>query len=201
MVLLCYNHLCEELNNPSTKEIWELVKDLSPAIIGVLSVVASFLIVRITIRASKREVKRTIIQQRLSEFYSPFLDLRNKSNILYSRFQEKYREENPKYSTLQYLLDGNTFTGNDDELLKEILSIGAKCEKLIHDKAGLIDDEDLRTKVLPNLTTHYLILRMAYEGKLIGEKDRFRDLSFPINVDDLIKRKIVELEKELKNLI
>ena len=200
MELICCSHFCEELNSINQFDFWTFIKDIGPILIGLTSILASILIVRMTMKSAKDEAKRKQIYKKLSEFYGPFLDLRKKSHLLYERFQKDYRNENPNFSTLKYLLDGSTFTGNDKELLSEIIKIGEKCENLIHSKAGLIDDEELRTNVLPMVTTHYLILRLAFEGKLEGEKDRFNDLSFPKIVDELIEKRIISLQTELHEL-
>ena len=89
---------------------------------------------------------------------------------------------------------------NDKALLAEIIKIGEQCEKLIHDKAGLIDDETLRSEWFPKATKHFLILRLAYMGKLKGQTDLFEDSMFPFEIDGLIQNRINNLRIELKGL-
>lgn len=169
-------------------------------LIGVLAIVFSYLQYNSGKSEEKRKEKREDIHKKINEFYAPFLQLRKKSDILYDRFQKKHRIKDSNFSTLRTLMDGGKFEGNDNKLLEEIIKIGAKCEELIHSKAGLIDDKNLREQVLPNLTTHFLILRIAHEGKFDKETDRFDDLTFPKDVDELIEKRLSELESELKEL-
>ena len=86
------------------------------------------------LNSKKEEEERKEIYKKLNEFYGPLLQLRLKSNALYEKFAASYKSQNQNFKTLVYLLDGNKFTGNDDALLKEIISIGEQCEKLIHEK-------------------------------------------------------------------
>jgi len=132
----------------------------------------------------------------LDEFYGPFYQLRKKSNLIYEKFREKYNSD-PDFSTLTYLLDGKKFSANEEELLKEIIKIGEECEKLIHSKAGLIDDQNLRTNVIPRASTHFLILRLAHNGNLVGDVIKFKSHVFPKELDGLIEKRRGELEKQL----
>ncbi len=174
--------------------------NMGVALIGVLAILFAYLQYRHGQSNEKRKEQRQDIHKKLNEFYGPFLQLRKKSDILYDRFQKIHREKDPKFSTLRSLMKGEVFEGNDNVILNEIIKIGGKCEDLIHSKAGLIDDSNLREVILPKLTTHFLILRMAYEGKFDNEIQRFDDLTFPIEVDSLIEKRFKELEKELKEL-
>lgn len=197
MVLLCCN-----ISEPTVSEFdWvQFWSNLGVALIGIIAIIFSYLQYRTGQRISKQKLKRREIQQKLDEFYGPFLQLRKKSDILYDRFQKKFREKDPNFSTLRYLMSGKEFKGNDKKLLNEIIKIGEECEKLIHSKAGLIDDNSLREEILPRLTTHFLLLRLAFEGTLVREEDRFNNLTFPKEVDQHIELRFKELEKELEKL-
>ena len=162
--------------------------------------VVSYLQYTGSLNAKKEEEERADIHKRLNEFYGPLLQLRKKSNLLYQKFSEDYRKSDPNFSTLIYLLDGKTFEPNELVLLTEIIRIGKKCENLIHDKAGLIDDSNLRTEIIPRATTHFLVLRLAYQKALKGEIDKFRNLTFPKELDDLLEEKKKKLEYRLKEL-
>jgi hypothetical protein len=158
-----------------------------------------------TIASKRIEERKSEIYKKLNEFYQPLFEYRQKSTLLYLKFKEKFVVVGPDESasafrTLTYLLNRNEFTGNEKALLEEIINIGKLCEDLIHKKAGLIDDDSLRKDWLPRLTTHLLILRMAYQKKLSGEPEKFIDLAFPLGIDELIEERIKVLQQELKEL-
>lgn len=160
---------------------------------------------------NEQNLKSKLIEQRkdeiykiLNELYGPLSLLRKKSSLLYEKFKigKKTNKDN-RFSALLYLLENggpNHLSNNDKQLLNEIIQIGASCEKLLHDKAGLIEDEVLRNEVFPNLSKHYLIIRLAYQEKLKGQTDLYEDSMFPTEVDSLIDRKIQSLHRELQNL-
>lgn len=196
MVLLCYNNISPELEF----DYIQFIANLGIIIVGLAAVIFSYFQFKKSLEAEKRREKREEIRKKLDEFYGPFLQLRKKSDILYDRFQSNFRANDKDFSTLRYLMNGHKFEGNDKKLLEEIIIIGKKCEELIHSKAGLIDDSNLRNKVLPRLTTHFLILRLAFEEKLENQALRFDDLTFPKEIDGLIEKRFVELGDELDKL-
>lgn len=197
-LLLCSNSIRVKLD--SDFDYVQLVANIGVIVVGIVAVVIAYRQFTKGLEAEKRKEKRQEIQRKLDEFYGPFLQLRLKSNLLYERFSKKYRENDPQFSTLAYLLDGYIFTGNEETLLKEIISIGKECEKLIHSKAGLIDDSKLRVEVIPRATTHYLILKLAFEGALTGDTEEFRNLTFPRELDGLLEKRKKELEVDLQVL-
>ena len=85
-------------------------------------------------------------------------------------------------------------------MLKEIIRIGKRTEQLIHDKAGLIDYPNLRDEILPKLTTHYRLISLALEKKLVGNAEEYRQFNFPREVDSLVKQRRSEIEEELLEL-
>ena len=151
------------------------------------------------LNAKKQEEEKKEIQKRLDEFYGPFYQLRKKSHLIYEKFRENYNSDSD-FSTLTYLLDGKKFSKNEEELLNEIIKIGEECEKLIHSKAGLIDDTNLRTNIIPRASTHFLILRLAHKGSLIGDVEKFKSHVFPKELDDLLEKRRGELEQDLIKL-
>lgn len=191
---------CCSLITETGFDLIQFTANIGIILVGIFAIVFSYFQFIKSIDVEKRRERRIDIRRKLDEFYGPFLQLRKKSDILYNRFQKKFRQDNPNFSTLRYLMEGKTFEGNDKELLKEIIIIGKRCEELIHLKSGLIDDSNLRNKTLPKLTTHFLILRLAFDGTLKEESFRFDDLNFPRDVDNLIEARIKKLEIELKDL-
>ncbi|NEU09377.1 hypothetical protein GZH53_13715 [Flavihumibacter sp. R14] len=188
------------INNPDISNFdWATwVSSVGAILVGLGAIYFSYLQFKNTLRAKKDEEKRGDIYKKLDEFYGPLLQLRNKSNLLYEKFTSFYTPNNPNFSTLLYLLDGNDVIGNEKVLLDEIIKIGEQCERLIHEKSGLIDDDTLRNSIFPQVTTHFLILRLAYNKALVGEATKYRDLTFPKNLDQTLKERITDLERQLK---
>ncbi|MEM6734567.1 MAG: hypothetical protein AAF620_00735 [Bacteroidota bacterium] len=174
--------------------------NISPIIIGILALIFSWYQLKSSERQKKEENQRNEIYKKLNNFYGPYIQLRKKSFILYQKFQKKYREKDPNFSTLKYLLKGKDFEDNEKALLKEIIDLGRESEKLIHENAGLIDDDDLRNDLIPKASTHYLLLRLAYEGSLSGDTENFIDSSFPIEIDAKLEQRKTDLENYLKKL-
>lgn len=207
MVLL---HCNIEAVNTSFDTV-KFIQDLGPVIISAFALLVSYLLTKKTLEVQKEQTQTTLdaekdkearllIGKKLDEFYGPILQLRKKSHLLYKKFSEKYRAEDPNFTTLTYLLNGKMFQGNDKKLLDEIINLGKECETLIHAKAGLIDDTELRQTLIPRATTHFLILRIAAYGALNGEAENFKDLTFPYELDDKLEARKKQLEMELKNL-
>lgn len=196
MVLLCCNYT---FNYGSGTNPVLVVTSILSALAAIIALVVSYRNTINTLNAKKQEDDKKEIQKRLDEFYGPFYQLRMKSNLLYQKFRENYNSD-PDFSTLTYILDEKKFTKNEEELLKEIIKIGEECEKLIHAKAGLIDDFNLRTNVIPRASTHFLILRLAHAGSLKGDVQKFRSHVFPKELDQLLEKRRGELEIELKKI-
>jgi hypothetical protein len=178
----------------------EVIQVFGPILIGILAIWFSYWQVKRALKETRKQYERDEIYKKLNEFYGPFLQLRKKSYLLYNKLRYKYRQDDPNFRTLTYLLSGKQFKDNDLILLKEIITIGQQCEDLIHTKAGLIDDSDLRVKILPRATSHYLILRLAFKGDLSGEETRFEENIFPKELDERVEKRFKELEEKLREL-
>lgn len=202
MVLLTCDHIVNFFNEKKEASVdWlAICTTVSPIIIGLAALWLSYFQLLKTLNAKKEDEERAEIRKKLDEFYGPLLQLRMKSNLLYQKFNEDFRAADSNFSTLIYLLNSHVFSGNNKILLEEIIKIGELTEKLIHEKAGLIDDTNLRTVVLPRATTHFLLIRLAYVGALSGDLDRFKTLTFPKDLDLLLEKKKKELEERLKKL-
>lgn len=174
-----------------------IISSFSAVIVGIVAIYYSYRQFTRTLEEKKEEERRKDIYTKLNEFYGPLLQLRKKSNLLYEKFKANFILQDPNFSTLTYLLQGNTMTGNDKVLLDEIIKIGEQCEALIHNKSGLIDDDNLRNLIIPKVTTHFLVLRLAYNNVLIGDSSKYTDLVFPRNFDFLIEQRIKQLESTL----
>ncbi|MBK8609280.1 MAG: hypothetical protein IPL84_04870 [Chitinophagaceae bacterium] len=176
-----------------------------PAIIAsfgtVVAIIFNFKLSKKTLYEKRLEEKRAFMKAQLNEFYAPLILLREKSNKIYEKFREKYVAKDEHFSTLSYLLNDFKFDENDESLLREIIAIGTKCEELIHNNAGLIDDENLRDILIPRATTHFLMIRLAFEKKIKGRSEEFKDLTFPRELDQRLKKRKQEIQNELETLL
>jgi hypothetical protein len=168
------------------------------------SLEASMLIAQNAIKSKRIEERKNEIYKKLNDFYQPLYEYRQKSQRLYDLFIIRLKAEaelnGEHFRTLTYLLDGRELNHNEEVLMSEIIIIGSLIENLIHTKAGLIDDERLRINFLPKLTSHIIILRLAWRRELVGESAKFIDYVFPSEVDALISERIRSLQAELKGL-
>jgi len=153
------------------------------------------------LKAAKNEREIRSLSKKLNEFYGPFYQLRKKSNSLYDEFRKECERTDSTFtSTLNYLLEGKTFSGNAAVLLTEIIVIGEMCERIIHEKAGLIDHNEIRNDLLPRLTTHYRLLKLATEGKLKGGTENIGKYTFPTEIDGILDIRIKELSSKIADL-
>lgn len=125
--------------------------------------------------------------------------MRTKSYELYLVLTRRYNNtrEEKRFSIIDSLLEGKKFSENEKTLIQEIIEIGQLCEKLIHDKAGLISNSALTFEYFPKLTVHYRILRLVFDDKLKDDVELFGDYHFPSEVDRIVKTEIERLKKEL----
>lgn len=196
MVYLCCKCFIEK---ESDFDFFMFLQDIGPVIISAIALVVTYFITIKTLNSQKKTEERALITKKLNDFYGPLLQLRMKSKNLYEKFHKKFKEKDENFSTLKHLLKGNKFSGNDLILLEQIVEIGKQCENLIHANAGLIDDSKLRLDLIPKATTHFLLLRLAFEGKLVGDVDNYDDLTFPKDLDENLEARKKQLEIDLKN--
>lgn len=189
---------------PSPEESFDwinLLTVLAPYVIGIGGYVLAYWQISRPLKAAKTERELRSVSKKLNEFYAPFYQLRKKSHSLYLEFRAECERLDPEFtSTLKHLLEGKSFTGNSATLLNEIILIGDECESFIHRNAGLIDDEAIREELLPKLTTHYRLVKLATEGKLIGDVETIGKYTFPSEIDTYLKQRINELEAEVSRL-
>ena len=207
MVILQYNMIDIE----ASINFWKLVQDLGPTVVSIAAIIVTLIVTKQTLKtqtnqnlktlnAQKEFEARQVIQRKLDEFYGPLIQQRIKSSKLYEKFSAKYKDKDKNFSTLLYLLNGFQFTGNDKVLLEQIIQLGEESERLIQEKAGLIDDTELRIDIIPRATTHFLLIKLAYNRKLIGESTEFNDLTFPRELLNKLEERKNNLEKELQKL-
>lgn len=175
----------------------QLISTIGSLLIGLSGIGATVYINLKVIKQNNREDEKKEIYKKLNDFYGPFIQLRNKSHELYQIFRNNNKGNSP---TLKLLLSGQKLTDNDKTILQEIIQIGEKCEDLILNKAGLVDDDVFRQDILPRAATHFFIIRMAYNELLKGETDRFLEYKFPNELDEWLEGKTEELKGKLRVL-
>jgi hypothetical protein len=100
--------------------------------------------------------------------------------------------------------------------MEQILAVGEKIENLIVEKAGFVDDDELRFNYVPNpeatkvklagnglleiAIVHLQIIRLAYRGTIKGDIEKLKDYVFPRELPEKINNKINQLQTELKHL-
>jgi hypothetical protein len=72
-------------------------------------------------------------------------------------------------------------------------------EEMILTNSGLIDDEELK-QVLQRASAHYTLLRLAYEGQITGQIERFKEHVFPRELTPKIEAEIARLKGRLEEL-
>jgi hypothetical protein len=175
---------------------------------------------KVEISINNLKEKRNYISQKLNEFYYP---LRNYLNVSKS-FSEILKSGKPaEFRTLLYLLNPDQeykdqgkiiLSDNDKAILKQIFKIGFEIEKLISEKSVIIDDPEFISRYEPNpgfddvvisedmpiLTlaqNHLSIIRLAFEGGLKHEEEKYRSYVYPRELNKRVDDKIAELLKKI----
>jgi len=176
-----------------------IVGDLGPTIAGLIGLWLAFAGIVRPLRATRIENRIDQLETRLNNFYGPYYHLRKKSASLYVKLKQPYLNESD-FSVLRKILSGFKFNGNDAVLIEEIIEIGVQCEELIAKNSGYIDKGNLRDDLLPRVSIHYRMLKLAYEGKVASEVTRLGDMTFPRGIDDVLHEaiKAIEDEKQLR---
>lgn len=189
------------------------IVELSAVIISIVALVLSYLANRKLIKQKEKELEkdyklketdllekikeyeRKEIYKKLNEFYSPLLMLRGTSKALHDTFKNKRN-----FRTLTKLLEGEEYNGNDQAILNEILLVSEQCKKIILEKSGLIDDDELREIHIPKLLNHFMIIQKAFNKEIVNEAPRFENYVFPNEIDDILLKKVKDLQSRLVEL-
>lgn len=184
-------------SSASSVNLPALLATIFAGIVSTSAIIFNFQLSKRSLNEKREEEKRAFMKSQLNEFYGPMIQLREKSNIIYKKFRGNFIEKNPEFSTLTWLLKGHQFEGNEEVLLQQIISIGGLCESLIHEKAGFITNPKLRDELIPRASTHFLLIRLAYEGDLKGQEELYKDMTFPKELDQALRTEKERIEAEL----
>jgi len=186
-----------------------IIQAVTQAVIILLAILGWFLSNRTISRqldARRREEQREykykqleaegkLIRQYLDDFYRPYLRLSDTNKKLHDILKAK--QSNPKsFRTLIKLLEKYEFSLNDKALVDEIISIGGQLTGLIVEKSGVVDNKSMHNELV-EASRHFRILRMANEGKICKEEERFVNFVYPRQLDDKLRDEIEKLEKQL----
>jgi hypothetical protein len=183
----------------------DFVLPLLPTVISIVALIVTYKLTKGEWDESRRTVERTLqhqlrqseaalIREKLDGFFGPLNQLRSTSTVLYQALKSAQPDPD-NFRTLKAILEGFQFDPNSKMLIEEIIDIGKKTDELIAGKAGLID-EDI-AGILGKFQAHYRVLRLAYEGTLKGEFERFRDYVFPREFDEAVRKKTSNLKARL----
>ena len=133
----------QDILNWVQKQNPEAIKAWGPILVGLAAIVVSLIINVILVftqksqnrrqnafnerqlSLSKSKEERDDILKRLNTFYGPFIELRAQSKLLYSKFEDELVKKSAgtgkRFRTLRHILEGKTFTTQEENLLKQIL--------------------------------------------------------------------------------
>ncbi len=188
----------------------------------------SYLHSRKTLHETRLAERRKTLITRLNDFYGPLLTYLSVILGLYRIFiigkpkgfrtltylldrDQEYETEGGRRKVV--------LSDSDQKLLDEIIELEKKIEEHIVKNCGLVEDPTLAFSYVPAantaeidpkqvegmgllaiLITHFRVLRMAYEGKIRSEIERYRSWVYPRELDAKLRKNIEALQQELRNL-
>ena len=181
-------------------EFGKIIVAVLPSVCTIIvALISSFMV----IRAGRKDRKRSEIEKTrsvLHDFYYPYVFLLKRNDIIYQAFSKSYKEKDPNFRTLIYLLKGYKFEGNDKILLEKIIENTIQLNKLITEQSGFIDNGQLLL-CLSKMSAHYTMLELAYCGKISSNNEKYFDeYVHPNEIFDMIDQEINKLNKRIQTL-
>jgi len=184
----------DELKKAGSTPFWIA---LGALVVSGLSVLVSYWNGQRTLKHKSNDEQAKVLQDRLDRFYGPLRQLLKQSELLYQVL--KSRQPDPKnFRALTHLLEGKEFVGNDKALMEEIIRIGGETEKLIKESSGLVSAEML--EILGRATSHYRIMKLAFEKVIQGDSQQFSAYVFPREIGGMLDEAINAMSAGLKKL-
>lgn len=177
-----------------------MITTLISALVSIVAVSLSYLYNKRVISQKNGEDEKKEIYKKLNDFFGPFQAIRKKNKMLYDLFALNHKVQNPEFKTLIYLLEGHELKGNDKILFEEIIKNNEYLEKIIVEKAGLVDSAELRNDYFPKFIAHCNLIQLAYQKQLVGEQERFKEYIFPRGIDACIEKEFDKYNLRLKEL-
>lgn len=177
-------------------ECLEILKTIVPTLGTIIvSIISSICVIKSTRKTIENEKKHEYAK-RLEEFYYPILLLLKKSTQLHQVLM-KLKKIDEK-GCLIHLLQGKTLEGNSLYIFNEILVLDKQINDLILKYSKYISNKDLQMD-LTNLSTHYSILFLANEGKLVEDVDILSEFVYPKDIVESIEKEIKIVEQKAKD--
>ncbi|UXN67937.1 hypothetical protein N8A98_02465 (plasmid) [Devosia neptuniae] len=146
------------------------------------------------------EVEIGHLQTKLNEFYGRFALISAENKLIALEF--KKRQGSPAFRTLTALLDRSwlaSLSPADQSIVSSMVTNGRELRALIRERAGLVDQA-----VQPYVAkgaAHFLVLELAYDGKLDDDPERFGEYVYPKQLDGVIDLEIKRLTKRIALLL
>jgi hypothetical protein len=189
-------------------------KDVLPSIVGILTSIVAIISISLNYRTTKQtlaqkesEIQRSITRQanenelkslksKLEEFYGPYTLLSNTNAFLAREFIS--RQPNATgFRTLPLLLNPvrrETLSSEDKELLNEIVAINEQLERLIREKAGMVDQKV--QEYLGRAAAHFRVIRLAHAGKLSSDPNGnfSKYYVYPWQLDHVLRLEVARIQ-------
>lgn len=204
------------------------IATLIGVVIAAAFTILNYLHSRRTLHETRIAERRKTLVTRLNDFYGPLLTYLSVIDSFYRLFvvgkPKGFRtltyllDPDQSYETPQGP-SRIVLSDSDMKLLEQIIELERKTEDHIINNCGLIEDERLAFNYVPDptktdvdpkffkdlgllsiLVAHFRVLRMAYEKKISAEVERYRSYVYPRELDKILRDKIKELQKELRDL-
>lgn len=126
---------------------------------------------------------------------------RSEENRLLALELRDRQPDKATFRTLLKLLDPEWFPSlpkADQTIVLEIVRNGEDLRALIRDKSGAVD-----AKLVPYLSragTHFTILKLAKDGALDNDPERFKRYVYPQQVDEVLNLEMVRLNGRMEQL-
>lgn len=140
------------------------------------------------INQRSNELEIATIEDRLSNFFGPFMQLSEENKRLAGLLRN--RQDDPDFRTLTALLDPRwreAASPTDLNLVKQIVANGVTLRSLIREKAGPVSP--VLVPYLSQASAHFTILELAHDGQLSDVTDDFIAYVYPRQLD-----RVLELE-------
>lgn len=145
-------------------------------------------------RANEMEIDQ--VQTRLNDFYSRFQMISEENKLIALDF--KKRQKSSDFRTLIALLDPNWRNGlspADKTIVSTMVANGMALKALIRDKAGLVDPQVL--PYLAMVSAHFSMLKLAHDGELENDPQRFAGYVYPEKLDGVLKLETDRLSRRM----
>jgi hypothetical protein len=210
-----------------TKLIIALLAAVISAIVTLSVGVMTWVHNRSVLRESRISERRKLLTAVLNEFYGPFYYY---LTVVGALSQLLFVGKPKEFRTLTYLLnprqeyevDGSKvrvdLSDSDKKIIEQMIDIEKILEQLVISKGGIIDDPTLMFNYIPDpkitdvvlkgkriglmalAITHFRVMRMAYNGEIKSEPERYAAYVYPRELDAKIFARIEALQKELAAL-